>query len=768
MPAQNVLDLIGNTPLVEIKRLNPNPRVKIYAKIESVNPGGSIKDRVALAMIKRAEQRGEISKDKIIIEATSGNTGIGLAMVCAVKGYKLMLLMPESASEERKRIMRAYGADIYLTPGHLSTDGAIEEAYKLAREQSDKYVLMDQFNNPASIDAHYFGTGVEIWEQTKGEVTHVVCALGTSGTAMGISKRLKELNPSIQIIAIEPYAGHSIQGLKNMQASYPPGIFDRHRLDKIINIDDDTAFEYTRKLAKQEGIFAGMSSGAALAGAVQVAKTLDKGCIVVIFPDGGERYLSTSLFVPPKKQGVFIFNLNSRKKDLLSFDKQPCFFTFGPSAEYLQNIEAFRRILFLDVLGGYFKFKGCDVKKIVGIADFDDQAICQAEQMGITLSDFSDFFLNTLNEYSKKLLINNVEFKSAYRESSMMIDITQKILDKGKGYEKLRSVYYDISRDREYGSLVGADLDKIYVGKTVELENYAKDNPRDFTILKRASLKDLKRGDFLKTRWGNVRPSWYLQMAASVGREKTIDLVVGGSTHYFPHMENLKSIWKFGLNLSPKIWTIVAEVKSEDIRAKLDDILKVVSPHTLRMYLLSQSYHKSLCLSMDSLSMWQKNQERVQQCAINVMTVMGDGGQIKKELKQILYDLKKSFSKMIEDDFKIYKFWPVLFDFCKKINNMFFKKELTPAEGTLIWEKLQDIASILKIIDESKLPLKQQKLPSDIRDVLKKREEYKAKRNFQRADELRQSLKEKGYIVEDTPYGQRIFTLNTRVYGYKG
>lgn len=759
MAAQSVLDLIGNTPLVEIRRLNPNPKVRIYAKIESVNPGGSIKDRVALAMIKRAEQRGEISKDKIIIEATSGNTGIGLALVCAVKGYKLMLIMPESASEERKRIMRAYGADIYLTPGHLSTDGAIEEAYRLVREQGDKYVLMDQFNNPASIDAHYFGTGPEIWNQTKGEVTHVVCALGTSGTAMGVSKRLKEFNPSVQIIAIEPYAGHSIQGLKNMQASYPPGIFDRHRLDKIINIDDDTAFEYARKLAREEGIFAGMSSGAALAGAVEVAKDLDKGCIVVIFPDGGERYLSTSLFVPPKKQGVFIFNLNSRKKDLLSFDNQPCFFTFGPSAESLQNLETFRRILFLDVLGEYFKFKGCAPKKIIGIADFDDQAICQAEQMGITLSDFSDFFINTLTEYSKKLLIDDIEFKSAYRETSIMIDITQNILDKGKGYEKLRSVYYDISRDKDYGKLVGADLDKIYVGKTVELENYAKDNPRDFTLLKRASLKDLKRGDFLKTRWGNVRPSWYLQMAASVGRQKNIDLVVGGSIHYFPHMENLKSIWKFGLNLSPKVWTIVGEVRSDEIRTKLEDVLKIVSPHTLRMYLLSQSYHKSLSLNIESLNMWQKNQERIQQCAINVITVMGEGGQIKKELKQILYDLNKSFSQMIEDDFKIYKFWPVFFDFCKKINTMFFKKELTPAEGALIWEKLQDIANILKIIDESKLPLKQHKVPPDIKDILKKREQYKAKRDFQRADELRQSLKEKGYIVEDTPYGQRIFVI---------
>jgi cystathionine beta-synthase len=271
MMHETILSLVGSTPLVRINRLNPSShRVIVAGKLEAQNPGGSIKDRVAMAMIEAAERSKELTPDKTIIEATSGNTGIGLAMVCAVKGYRLKLLMPSSASEERKRIMQAYGAEIVLTPGHLGTDGAIEESYRLAREEPEHYVLMDQFNNPASIEAHYRGTAQEIWDQTEGMVTHVVSCLGTSGTAMGLVGRLKELNPAIKILAVEPYEGHRIQGLKNMRESYPPGIFDKSILDEIIHVEDEDAFSMCRRAAREEGLFIGMSSGAALAGALQV------------------------------------------------------------------------------------------------------------------------------------------------------------------------------------------------------------------------------------------------------------------------------------------------------------------------------------------------------------------------------------------------------------------------------------------------------------------------------------------------------------------
>jgi cysteinyl-tRNA synthetase len=309
MERTDILRLVGGTPLVEIRRLNPYPGVKIMAKIEFMNPGGSIKDRVAVAMIDAAEKSGELTPGKTIIEATSGNTGIGLAMVAAVKGYKMCLIMPDSASEERKRIMRAYGAEIRLTPGRLGTDGAIELAYRLARTEPDKYVLMDQFNNPASIQAHYEGTGLEIWEQTGGKVTHAVDTLGTSGTAMDVAKRLHEY-PGVRVVAVEPNAGHKIQGLKNMHESYPPGIYNKKALDQILRVEDEDAFERCRQLAREEGLFVGMSSGAALAGALKLAQSLEEkgqeGYIVVIFPDGGERYLSTPLFAPKSQEGLQI------------------------------------------------------------------------------------------------------------------------------------------------------------------------------------------------------------------------------------------------------------------------------------------------------------------------------------------------------------------------------------------------------------------------------------------------------------------------------
>ena len=290
------LELVGNTPLVPIRRLNPNPKVEIWVKLEGFNPGGSIKDRIAVSMIAAAEADGRLKPGMTILEATSGNTGIGLALVAAVKGYKILLTMSEAVSVERRKILAAYGAEFLLTPGAAGTDGAIERAYDLADRETERYFLTDQYNNPANPLAHYQGTAPEIWAQTEGRLTHFVAALGTTGTVIGCSRRLKELNPEVQVIAVEPYLGHKIQGLKSLKEAYVPGIFDRRLVDEKVNVADEDAFETSRRAAKAEGLLVGMSAGAALFAAFDLAQRLKEGVIVVILPDFGERYLSTSLF----------------------------------------------------------------------------------------------------------------------------------------------------------------------------------------------------------------------------------------------------------------------------------------------------------------------------------------------------------------------------------------------------------------------------------------------------------------------------------------
>ncbi|HOK21728.1 MAG TPA: cysteine synthase family protein [Bacteroidales bacterium] len=294
---KNILDYIGNTPLVEIKKLNPYfPDIRIFAKIEGQNPGGSIKDRPALYMINEAEKSGRLTKDKIIIKATSGNTGIALAMIAAIKGYKIKLFMPECVSLERRKILESYGAELVLTPATENTDGAIIRAKKLLNEYPDVYFMPDQFSNPANPLSHYQTTGPEILEQTNGKIDYLAVGLGSTGSLMGTSKFLKENIPNIQIVAIEPVIKHKIQGLKNMEESIVPSIFDPSIIDIHLYVNDEESFEYARLLSIKEGIFVGMSSGAALSGVIKLAEKIKKGNIVTIFPDRGDRYLSTNLF----------------------------------------------------------------------------------------------------------------------------------------------------------------------------------------------------------------------------------------------------------------------------------------------------------------------------------------------------------------------------------------------------------------------------------------------------------------------------------------
>lgn len=296
MYLDNILQTIGGTPMVRINRLCPNPDVNIVAKLEGFNPTGSIKDRIAIAMVEQAEQEGKLYPGKTIIEPTSGNTGIGLAIAGIVKGYPVEIVMSSAVSIERRKIIASYGGKVILTPADQGTDGAIRLAHKLVNENPDKYYMPDQFSNAGNYMAHYKNTAIEIWQQMEGRIDYFVGAIGTSGTLMGLTKFLKIMDPSIKSVCAQPVRGHYIQGLKNMEEAIVPEIYDPSILDSQEMIESEEAIAMARRIIREEGIFAGMSSGAAMLAALRTAEKIKSGNIVVIFPDRAEKYLSTSMF----------------------------------------------------------------------------------------------------------------------------------------------------------------------------------------------------------------------------------------------------------------------------------------------------------------------------------------------------------------------------------------------------------------------------------------------------------------------------------------
>ena len=289
-----ILDLVGNTPIVELNRINPNPNVKIYGKLEGHNPGGSVKDRAALSMIKGAVERGEIESDMKLIEATSGNTGIALAMIARLYNLEIELVMPENSTRERVLTMEAFGAKVILTPAEEGIEGSRD--YADIQVKKGGYFMLDQFGNADNYLAHYRTTGPEIWKDTNGEITHFVSSMGTTGTIMGTSMYLKEQNPNVQIVGCQPTEGSKIPGIRRWSKEYLPMIFDAARVDRIMDISESEARIMANRLAKEEAVFGGMSSGGSAVAAIRLAQELESGVIVCIICDRGDRYLSSDLF----------------------------------------------------------------------------------------------------------------------------------------------------------------------------------------------------------------------------------------------------------------------------------------------------------------------------------------------------------------------------------------------------------------------------------------------------------------------------------------
>ena len=754
----SILDAIGNTPLVEIRKLNPNPHVRILAKLEYMNPGGSIKDRPALYMIEAGEKSGKLTKNKTVIEATSGNTGIGLALVCSVKGYKLLLAMSEAVSEERRKILRARGAEILLTPGHMGTDGAIEEVYRLVREYPDAYYMADQYNSEANWQAHYYGTGVEIWEQTKGEITLLVATMGTTGTLMGLSRRLKEYNPAIQIVGVEPYLGHKIQGLKNMKEAYEPGLFEKDRLDKKINVEDEEAFEMTRRLAKEEGLFVGMSSGAAMCIAAREAQNLESGTIVVIFPDSGERYLSTPLFTVEEKVFMKLFNTVTRSKESFRpmLPGKVSVYSCGPTAYARLHPGEWRRFVFSDLLCRYLRYRGYDVTHIMNITDLDDKTIRGSRNAGMELAEFTQQHIDAFHRDMEVLGVAPAhKYPRASEHVSDMVALAEKLVIKGFAYEKLRSLYFDISKFSEYGSLSRIDLDKIRVGATVDLDEYEKENPRDFTLFKRCTLSELKRGIYTPTDWGNVRPSWHIQCAAMSMKYlgESFDIHTAGRELVFPHHENEIAIAR-ALTGKPlaKYWLhcdrVLIDGKKVDEtvpRMTLEDLVEAgYSGKAIRYWLLSAHYRKPVRFSTRQLDSASQSLHRINTCIRNLLHVKS--GESYGETDQLLYDIRLGFITAMDDDLNISAAAASLFTNIRKINHLILEKKISAQDAERILDAFRSIDTILNVFDFGDIPPDQ-----EIRKMIAAREAARREKNWELADQLRKELLSRGVEIRDVP-----------------
>ena len=758
----NILDQVGGTPLVPIKRLRTNDKVEILAKLECFNPGGSVKDRPALRMIEEGEKKGELTKEKIILEATSGNTGIGLSHVAAVKGYHTLLVMSEGVSEERKKILRAMGADLKFTPAHLGTDGAIEFVYNLIREEPDKYWLADQFNNEANWMSHYDGTAMEIWDQTGGNLNKIVSSMGTTGTLMGLSRRYKELKPDVELIGVEPYLGHKIQGLKNMKESYRPGLFEKQRADRIINIDDDEAYYTSRMLAKSEGLFVGMSSGAAMAVALKVAEEMDEGRIVVIFPDGGERYLSTPLFVAKRKSGMLLYNTLTRKKEefVPMEENHVTMYSCGPTLCQHIHLGECRRLLFSDLLRRYLEFKGYAVTHIMNVTDLDDRTIQGAEESGVSLSDFTEkYYQEFLKDLDTLGVKRATEYPRASEHVNEMIQMTQKLIEKGYAYEKLKSIYFDISRFKDYGKLSKIDLDKIQVGKTVDLEQYEKDNPRDFTLLKRSTLSELKKGIFYKTQWGNIRPSWHLECPTMARKflGDTYDIHTSGIDLVFPHHENTIAI-SHAVTGKPiaNYWLhneLVMVNGKKPSHSSTDDPFTVrtliesgYTGRDIRYWLMSRHYRKPIVFSWSKLDTAKRTLSHLDTFVKKLHSCRP--GSPNPDMDQLVYDFRHKFTSSLDDDFNIATALAALFEFTHMINRIMDKDGLADQDKQKVKDNLESINLVLGVLDmELSAP------DSKVETLIEEREKARGEKDYATADQLRQKLKEMGIELIDTKDG---------------
>jgi cysteinyl-tRNA synthetase len=541
-----------------------------------------------------------------------------------------------------------------------------------------------------------------------------------------------------------------------MKEGYFPEIFEKQRLDKKINVEDEEAYEMARRLTKEAGIFVGMSSGAAMAGALREAAQMADGTIVVILPDNGERYLSTPLYTIRDETALRFFNTLTRKKDSFvpRLPEMVSLYSCGPTAHSRIHLGEMRLFVFADLLRRYLELKGYSVKHIIDINDFDDKAISGSQKAGLDLAEFTDAHIQRFFEDISILGIKSADkYPRASENVEEMIALCEKLVMKGLAYEKLRSLYFDISRQADYGRLSGIDINKIKIGATVDLDDYEKENPRDFTLFKRSKLSELKRGIFVKTQWGNVRPSWHIKSAAMALKflGECFDIHTSSRELIFPHHENENAI-ATALTRKPlaKFWVLCDRVlidgkklDEKGLGLTLSDLIKMgYSGRAVRYWLLSSHYRKPIPFSIERLDNAQRSLERLDRCLSSLRKVKP--GPAYPELEQLLYDLKRGFSDAMDDDLNISAALASIFSIVKKINTLILKKRLHAAGASKIVDEFRRIDAVLNIFD-----FVDADADPEIQQLIKKRDKARSEKNWELADQIRNELRSQGVIIQD-------------------
>jgi cysteinyl-tRNA synthetase len=683
-------------------------------------------------------------------------------MVCAVKGYQLLVTMSESASEERKRILRAYGAQILLTPGYRGTDGAIEEAYRLARDEPRKYVLVDQFNNDANWKAHYEGTGREIWEATAGQVNVVVLAMGTTGTLMGITRVLRQLDPAIRVVGVEPFKGHKIQGLKNMKESYPPGIFKPDELSAIVSVSDDAAYETARRLAREEGIFVGMSAGAAMKVAIDEAHSLGHGIVVALLPDGGERYLSTSLFVSDTlPEPLRFYNTLARRVEQLApvAPGKVSIYSCGPSLDGPPDLGLCRRMVFSDILGRYLECRGYQVKHAMNLGDIDDRTVKECLKSGRPLKEFTAHWEQVFFEALDTLRIRRAQhYPRASEHVADMVEETRGLLEKGLAYEKLRSVYFRINSSSDYGKLSGVELRRMRPDASTSYDYYEKDHSSDFALFKRSTLAELKAGIFWPTPWGNARPGWHIECACMAVHclGQPIDIHTASTDLTFPHGDNEIAI-ACGLKDKPlaSLWlhseVVMAEGKKVSRAAGNDLTLENLrelgfSGPSVRYWLLANHYRTVLQYSLAALERAAQSVARLNEFVARLEHF--SPGRQSPEFHAMLQQARIGWRESLDNDLNLPKALGCLFAFIRQANRLLNCGEVDGGQGKQILDFMREVDAVLAVIEFDR-----QAPDERVARLIAERAQARAVKDFGKADALRDELAALGVRLGDTSAG---------------